>query len=375
VAGECNRVGSDGLFVLDASEDSLVFAGVAARPVPSLFRGFSAPVKLSLDLSSEDLLVLLRHDADAFNRWQAAQIAAMRILTALSTGNSAASGDIEGLAEALRGFVAADAMRDPAFAALVLTMPSEADVAQEIAANVDPDAVHEARRTLRRRIGERCAEHLLALRAELAEADAYSPDAASAGRRALRNTALDLVAAADAETGERLASEQFASSTTMTDRLAALGVLCTLPGAAREDALLRFGERYENEPLVLDKWFAMQATIQEPETLARVTRLMDHPSFALTNPNRVRSLVGSFAMMNQTEFNRADGSGYAFLADMVLRIDPMNPQLAARLLTAFGTWRIMSEDRRREAERALRRIAENANISRDVGDIAHRSLG
>jgi aminopeptidase N len=375
LSSRSERVNADGVFVLEKSEDSLVFTDVPSRPVPSLFRGFSAPVKLSLDLPNEDLLALLRHDSDPFNRWQAAQTVAMRLLVQLSTRGNSDPADLDGLATALQSFLREEALGDPAFAALVLAMPSEADVAQEIAADVDPDAVHRARRQVRARIGEGCREELLQLRSQLADQGPYSPDAASAGRRALRNAALDLIAAADPEAGERLAVEQFDAATNMTDRLAAFGVLTTLPGETRERAVAQFAEQFRSEPLVLDKWFALQAAIAEPGTLDRVKSLMEHPSFSMTNPNRVRSLVGSFAMTNPTEFNRADGAGYEFLADNVLQLDGSNPQLAARLLTAFGPWRIMDRQRRARAEQALRRIAEKPNLSRDVGDIVQRSLG
>jgi aminopeptidase N len=375
VPAKSERVTPHGVFVFDRSEDSIVFTEVDSRPVPSLFRGFSAPVKVVLDLPNEDLLTLLRHDGDSFNRWQAAQTVAMRLLVQLSTRGNTDPADLDGLTVAIRSFLETQAAADPAFAALVLAVPSEADIAQEIAVDVDPDAIHRARRHVRARIGERCREELLALRSTLADQGAYSPDAASAGRRALRNAALDLIAAADPDAGERLALEQFESATNMTDRLAAFGTLTTIPGEMREAAIARFGEQYRHEPLVLDKWFALQSAIAEPETLDRVKRLMDHPAFSIMNPNRVRSLVGSFAMLNLTEFNRADGAGYEFLADIVLHLDSLNPQLAARLLTAFGSWRIMDRDRRRRAELALRRIAENPSLSRDVGDIVQRSLG
>jgi aminopeptidase N len=370
----CDRVSANGVFLLDKATDRLTFTGVSAPPVPSLFREFSAPVKTTLDLSNEELLVLLRHDGDAFNRWQAAQSLALRLLVARSKGASVADADVAGTASALRAFMETDAPADPAFAALVVTLPSEADIAQEIGSDVDPDAIHRARRELRRRIGQACIEPLRRFRESLAESGAYSPDAASAGRRSLRNAALDLLAAADAALGERLAREQFESAVNMTDRLAALSVLMTLPGEARETALDRFETRYRNEPLVLDKWFMLQATIAEDATLERVMRLMEHRAFSMSNPNRVRSLVGSFAMLNQRQFNAPDGSGYDFLADIVLRTDELNPQLAARLLTSFSSWRMMEKTRQSHAKNALLRIAGKPNLSRDVGDIVARSL-
>ncbi|MBB4039356.1 aminopeptidase N [Microvirga flocculans] len=370
----CDRVDARGVFLFDEPADSITFTNVPALPVPSLFRGFSAPVKLSLDLPNEELLVLLRHDTDSFNRWQAAQTVAMRLLAALSTGAQKLDEEIDAFSEALCAFMDSDALADPAFAALVLTLPSEADVAQDIGKDVDPDAIHRARTDMRRRIGKASSQRLHGLYEALAVSGSYSPDAESAGRRSLRNACLDLLAAADRSMGETLAVTQFETASNMTDRLASLSVLTTLPGAAREETLSRFGERYRNEPLVLDKWFALQAAIPEDGTLERVTRLMEHPGFSIANPNRVRSLIGSFAMLNQVQFNRTDGAGYRFLASIVLRADALNPQLAARLLTAFSTWRMMEGTRRRHAEEALQSIAQKPNLSRDVGDIVSRTL-
>jgi aminopeptidase N len=370
----CERVDSRGVFLFDKPEDSITFTGVTSLPVPSLFRGFSAPVKLSLDLPNEELLVLLRHDTDAFNRWQAAQTVAMRLLVSLSKGIPVASEEIDALSRALCSFMERDALDDPAFAAFVVTLPSEADVAQEIGQDVDPDAIHRARSEIRRHIGLGCTEHLHRFYEALTDSGSYSPDAASAGRRALRNASLDLLAAAHPSTGEALAVRQLESASNMTDRLASLSVQTTLPGAVREEAIARFSDRYRNEPLVLDKWFTLQAAIPEDGTLDRVKDLMQHPAFSITNPNRVRALIGSFAMLNQVQFNRADGAGYRFLASIVLRADELNPQLAARLLTAFSTWRMMESTRRSHAEQALRSIAQKPNLSRDVGDIVSRSL-
>jgi aminopeptidase N len=168
--------------------------------------------------------------------------------------------------------------------------------------------------------------------------------------------------------------EQLGGASNMTDRLAGLAVIATIPGDLREEAIRVFAERYRDDPLVLDKWFALQAMIPERDTLDRVRRLMEHPAFSLSNPNRVRSLIGSFALNNPTEFHRSDGAGYDFIADVVLTLDSINPQLAARLLTAFGAWRTMEATRRARAEAALRRISAKPDLSPDVGDIAQRSL-
>jgi aminopeptidase N len=370
----CERLRADGVFVLDRAADSLVFEDVASPPVPSLFRDFSAPVRVSLDLDDAALLALLRHDTDPFNRWQSAQGVAMRVLVARATGGEASDA---GLGEALAAFLDAEALRDPAFAALVLALPGEAEVAQEIGRDVDPDRVYAARRALRGALGRALADRLEALRGALAEPPGtpFSPDFASAGRRALANAALDLLAMGDPSRGEALAAAQLEAATNMTDRLAGLATLTLIPGPAREAALDAFAERYRDEPLVLDKWLSLQAMIPEAGTLDRVRALMADPAFSLANPNRVRALVGGFALNNPTQFHRADGAGYGFLADTVLALDGVNPQVAARLLTAFGSWRMMDAPRRAAAESALARVAEVPSLSPDVADIALRSLG
>ena len=365
----------EGVFVLDAFEASLTFETVSAPPVPSLFRGFSAPVRVDMAMEDADRLVLLRHDTDGFNRWEAAQRLAARLMTGALRGEATAAG-AEAFAAALGAFLDDRARDDPAFAALVLALPSENDLADEIGAEIDPDAIFSARRALRIRLGGALGPRLHALREALAEpaGTPFSPDAASAGRRALRNAALDLIAAADAAEGAALAGAQIAAATTMTDRLAGLSTLALLPGEAREAALAAFAERYADEPLVLDKWFAIQATIPEDGTIERVRGLQAHPAFAMTNPNRVRALVGSFALANPTQFNRADGAGFALVADTVLALDRTNPQVAARLMTAFGSWRRLDVSRRDAAESTLRRILATPGLSRDVADIAGRSL-
>ncbi|KQP52578.1 aminopeptidase N [Methylobacterium sp. Leaf108] len=365
----------DGVFVLEAATDSLTFTDVAEAPVPSLLRGFSAPVKLVPPLTTAQNLTLLRHDADPFNRWQAAQAMALHLMVAASRGD-AAEADAAAFVEAIGGFLDTDALGDPAFAALVLGLPSEGDVANEIGAVIDPDAIHGARRALRERLGRHLAGRLVALRTTLADppGTAFSAEAAAAGRRALRNAALDLIAAGDPVLGADLAGEQIRLATTMTDRLGGLSTLALIPGAAREDALAAFEDRYRDDPLVLDKWFAIQATIPEPETLDRIAALQGHPAFATTNPNRVRALIGSFGVANPTQFNRPDGRGFALVARMALTVDAANPQLAARLLTAFGSWRMLEPERRSVAKATLADLNCMQSLSRDLGDILARSL-
>ncbi len=363
-----------GAIELTEPQRRLTFHALPERPVVSLLRGFSAPVSLCYAASEDDLIAQTAHDSDSFNRWQASQTYATRLLLR-SVERIRAGGTAESdprFIDALRHVLKASAA-DPAFAAQVITLPGEADVAREIGANVDPDAIFAARKAQREAIGGHLAAELRALYESLAEDGAYSPDAAAAGRRALRNAALDLYAAANAD-GLALAETQFTRARFMTDKIAGLGILALHAGAARERTLEAYYEIYKNEPLAIDKWFALQAAIPEAGVLARIRTLMTHPAFSLSNPNRARALIGAFAAGNQTQFNAPDGSGYDFVAAIVLQLDETNPQVAARLLGAFKSWRALEPRRRGLAEAALRRVIAHGRLSPDVKDIVERSL-
>lgn len=367
---------NDGVIILDTSEHTVTFTNVMERPVPSLLRGFSAPVALDINLSDDDLLLLFAHDTDAFNQWQAAQTVAARIIIrAVEQIRAGKTPDIPAkLSEALGCFLDTRAKNDPAFAAQVLSLPGEADIAREIGRDIDPDAIHAARKAVRQTLGRSLAENLAELYAGLKSNLPFSPDAAQAGHRALRNAALDLLTAGDPSRGEALAKQQFETANNMTERLGALATLMHVPGAVREEALSNFAQRFESDPLVLDKWFSLQASIPQADTLDRIKRLMEHPAFSLSNPNRTRALIGGFAMGNATQFARADGAGFAFLADIIIKLDDTNPQVASRLATAFRTWKMFEPNRRAQAEAALRRIAAKALLSPDVADIVNRTL-
>jgi aminopeptidase N len=375
MAPRCDRINGEGVFVLDSAADSITFQDVPTRPVPSVFRGFSAPVKVSLDLTDDELLALLQHDSDAFSRWQAAQSVAMRLLVRAARTAGDETSAAARLAGALGRFLDREALADPAYAALVLTLPSETEIAQEIGSEVDPTAVFEAREAARRTVGRALRPRLDRLLASLGTEGRYSPDATSAGRRSLRQAAMSLIATADADAGLGIVEEEYRSADNMTVRLGAMSAASLLPRSERRQSLFEdFYRRYENEPLILDKWFAMQAMMPEPDTLDRVRELMRDPHFSMANPNRVRALIGTFAMANATQFHRPDGAGYGFIAEVVLELDGANPQVAARLLTAFGTWKTVESGRRAKAEAALRRIAAAPSLSVDVSDIVQRSL-
>ncbi|MCV9938649.1 aminopeptidase N [Boseaceae bacterium BT-24-1] len=362
-----------GVVVLDQPSLSLTFTDVPEAPTPSLLRGFSAPVRLELDLGDSELLTLFTADGDSFNRWQALQTVALRALMRAGKGDmSTLDATATALAGAFSGFLADPAL-DPAFAAQVLRLPAPADIAREIGIDVDPDVIHGTHRRLSAAIGAALTNQLTDLRAGLTDRGPYSPAATPAGRRALRNEALGLIALGAPAEGSKLALAQFAEADNLTDRLAALAAMTLVPGAEREDLIARFGELYALEPLVLDKWLMAQALIAEDGTLARVKGLMNHPAFSLGNPNRVRGLIGGYAA-NLTQFNRADGEGYGFIADIVIALDRTNPQVASRLLGSFKSWRMLEPGRRTKAEAALRMVGATPNLSRDVADIAARSL-
>ena len=366
--------GHEGVFVLDQAEGQLVLEGLPQQPVPSVLRGFSAPVRLETDLTSTDLLTLFRHDNDPFNRWQAAQSLAMSLLVdAVSTIRRAEAPHFDpAYAQTLAHLL--NDNDDHAFVAQVFSMPSENDIAREIKSDIDPDAIYLARKGLRQAIGLGIGDDLRRAHQKLSTGGSYSPDAKSAGQRALRNTVLDLIVVGDPDAGLPLSHQCYQQADNMTDRIGALAVLAQYPGETRETALSHFAERFAHEALALDKWFALQACLAEDGTLDRVKALMAHPGFSMTNPNRVRSLIGAFCMSNPTQFNRVDGAGYHFLADIVLTLDKTNPQVAARMLSAFRTWRSYESTRRTQAGEVLRRISDASSLSADVADIVVRSL-
>jgi aminopeptidase N len=364
-----------GVLELTQPSQTFVFTGVEERPIPSVNRGFSAPIKLSLPIQSDDLRFLAAHDADPFNRWQAAQTLAMSLLkqnvAALRAG--APARDDDGLTAAI-GAILADEKLEPAFIALTLVPPSEADIAGEIGREVDPDAIFAARRKLRAAIGERHAAALTETYQRMITPGPYRPDAQSVGRRSLRNVCLDLLAITERGDAIARAFAQYENADNMTDRMAALETLSRHNRPERTAAIEDFYRRYADDPLIIDKWLALQAAIPESATLDRVRALTSHPAFSMANPNRVRALIGSFAHANPTQFNRADGAGYDFVADIVIALDPKNPQVAARLMGAFRSWRTLEARRRGRAEAALRRVAASTALSRDVADIVARAL-
>jgi aminopeptidase N len=363
---------------LTEAEQTFVFDNIDQVPVVSFNRGFSAPVNIAIEQPHEELVFLMGHDSDAFNRWEAGQkYATALMLSAIAEfekngGDAdAALGDVTEFVAAMRATLINDDL-DKAFRADALVLPGE-EFLSEQRKPANPDAIHQVRNALRKRIGSD-------LRAEFGNAyhqnasnAAFTPDAESAGQRAFRATALSyLVASGEGEFAD-LAAEQYRSADNMTDRMAALSVLNHLDHPGRAEALADFEARFGKDTVVMDKWFGLQAMSSRDDTLSRVKDLMSHPLFTMRNPNKVRSLIGSFAMANPRHFHAADGSGYAFYTDRLIELDDINPQVAARLCAPLGKWAKYDEARADLMKAELDRILAKPDISRDLYEIASKS--
>jgi aminopeptidase N len=355
------KVGShERLLSLKRPEEKYTFEGLKEKPVPSLLRGFSAPVILKYPYTEAELLHLMANDDDPFNRWEAGQRLATQAILEKSGRPSPA------FLEAARKLLAHP---DPEFAAEALALPAESFLAEQMDV-VDPDRLHASRNLLRIEIAKALKDALLGTYEKLKGKGAYSPDAASAGRRALRNLSLGYLG----ELGmSGMAYEQFKAADNMTDSMAALSTLANLDCPERQPALDAFYARWKDEPLVVDKWLAVQATSRLPGTLARVRELLSHPAFDIKVPNKVYSLIRAFAS-NHVRFHAADGGGYAFLADQVVALDTLNPQVAARMARAFDRWKRFDEGRKAHARSQLERLRDTKGLSKDVGEIVTRAL-
>ena len=365
----------DGLLHLRKRTESFTFTGIAEWPVPSLLREFSAPVKLDANLSDSDLEFLIAHDSDQFNRWQAAQTLAMKTLKEMTAAQRAGKvlAPSPRFAEAL-GRLVADESLEPAFRATMLIVPATRDIMLAIGADVDPKAAYKARRGFRESLGNALRSELESLYGAHAVKGEFSPDADSAGRRALRNAALGLLTIADGGDGVGRLRDHFKHATNMTDSMAALDGFSEIDAPERDAVLAAFYKRWKKDALVLDKWFSVQARSPVHGTAAFVAELTGHTQFSMKNPNRVRAVLGAFAGGNPVQFNAADGKGYKLLADTVLELDGFNSLMAARLLGNFEMWRMMEPKRQKSARRELQRVSSAKNLSRDVYEIAGKML-
>ena len=365
------------LLSLKRPEEQYKFENLKEKPVPSLLRGFSAPVILKYPYTEAELLHLMANDDDPFNRWEAGQrLTLERLISAVKSGAELALD--EGYIAAMRG-VLQNTTLDPAFKELVLVAPSEVYVAEQLDV-VDPQRIHQAREALKLQLAQ-------GLRDEWVEAfdqhqvhGGYSPDPVSAGKRALANLALDMLCLDAVERGDAVwpgrAYQRFKDAANMTDRQGALTALIGSHSELAEPALERFHELFRNEPLVIDKWFMLQATAPERNgrVFARVKTLLHHADFNLKNPNRARSLIGAMCMGNPAAFHRADAAGYVFWADRVLELDAVNPQLASRIARVMDRWSKLADPYRSAAREAISRVAAKADLSDDVREIVTRAL-
>lgn len=364
----------DGVLSVTEPEQTFTFEDLGARPVVSLLRGFSAPVKVESDQTPADLAFLLAHDSDAFARWEAGQrLFGSAILALAEDSRADRKLELDPLAGGAVSSLLAGMDGDPALLAEVLTLPSEAYLAQAMDV-VDPENLFAARQFLKRELAQaNSGAWREAYDANLTPGP-YSPAGVDRAKRRLKNVALGYLVAGGRDEDFALAWQQFETAENMTDSLAALTVLAHSPSELGDAALAAFRERWRDEALVIDKWFAIQAMSPREDTLDRVHGLARHPDFALTNPNRARALINAFSAHNQVRFHDASGGGYDFLTDMVIEVDAKNPQLAARLMTPLAQWRRFDAVRQELMTGALGRILAKQGLSRDSYEIATKSL-
>ena len=374
---EAEPVGTERVLVLNEARSFFTFVNVDAEPVPSLLRGFSAPVVLTDHLADADLLTLLQHDPDAFNRWEAGQRLALNRLLAAVNGTGPVELD-PAFIDAMRSVLRHPTL-DAAFKELTLTLPSEIYLAEQLD-RVDPQRIHEVRESMLTQLAQSLRDDWQWAFESHQVKGGYSPDPVSSGRRALANLALamlcrDAVLRRDAVWPGR-AYERFKDAGNMTDRLGALVALLHSHSDLAEPALQRFHALFKDEALVVDKWFTLQATAPEQDgrVFERAKVLLKHPDFSLKNPNRARSLIAALCMGNPAAFHRTDAAGYVFWADRILELDGVNPQLAARLARVMDRWTQLAEPYRSAAAEALRRVAAKPDLSNDVAEIVNRAL-
>ena len=374
MAGE--ELGNETVLAVTEAEQVFVFEGVTEEPLPSLLRGFSAPVKLVYPYSRDERVFLAMHDPDGFNRWEAAQSLAVDVLQGLVEIHQAGRPLMldQRLLEVYRS-VLTDEQLDQAMVAEILRLPSEAYLI-ELAEVADVEAIHHVREWVRRELASSLAEVMWQRFAVLDSASqSWAADAASMARRSLSNTLLGYLMLTESAAAMSACVRQFVEASNMTDRQAALVALVNSSSEQQKQAALEeFAQRWSAYPLVMDQWFNIQASSPLPGGLERVQELMQHPAFNIRNPNKVRSVIGAFANNNLVNFHRADGAGYRFLADRVIELNLMNPQIASRLITPLTRWRKFDADRQELMKAELARILAEEKLSPDVYEVVSKSL-
>ena len=367
----------NGIFELSQRRQKITFHGIDERPVLSINRSFSAPVEIDYRHSDRELGLLAAHDSDLFMRWQSFRLFASRQIFAAMRSLARHKKPLwkqDFLDAAAR--IAGNNGLEPAFRAMALTLPSETELARLLGRNINPDAIHKARRALQNVLGETLEPMRETITASLSLPHDFEPTGEDAGKRELANCLLAYGVHADSDAAEAALVEKFRKAENMTDREFAFRlILQEMQGSAEaEEAMDEFYARYRDDPIVLDKWFTAQAVVSGRSAVATCRRLVAHDAFKWTNPNRVRSVIGAFSSGNPTGFNRADGTGYRFIIEAIGKLDAINPQVAARLLTAFRSWRMLEPERRNKAQDALRSLKKGRKLSRDTSEILDRTL-
>ena len=378
LSDESQPVGTSRVLAVTEAEQTFTFVDIAEQPLPSLLRGFSAPVKLSFPYTRDQLMFLMQHDTDGFNRWDAGQQLSVQVLQEMirqyQRGESLSMDSrlLTALASVLE-----NPQLDQAMVAEMLSLPSEAYLA-EISDVADVDAIHAAREFARRQLADGLFDALWAryqANREVSKATAYVAEKEHFARRALQNIALSYLMLSGRPEVLAATLEQYDACDNMTERLTALAVLVNSPfEAEKSKALEAFAEHFKDNPLVMDQWFSVQAGSGLPGGLQRVKALMQHPAFTLKNPNKVRALIGAFAGQNLINFHAADGSGYRFLADLVIELNALNPQIASRQLSPLTRWRKYDSARQAMMKAELERILASGALSSDVYEVVSKSL-
>ncbi|WP_336278997.1 aminopeptidase N [Bartonella sp. CB175] len=362
------------VMLLSKENQTFTLKGLREKPVLSLLRDFSAPIILETPFNESELIFLAQNDSNQVNRWQSLNRLMTQALIQVIQDKTLEKAAMPSTLLKLIETIVTDERLEPEFRAFCLSLPSEVELANIISENIDPDRIHYVRNQFLVSIAHTHQELFTKIYAQMQITEPYSPHTVQAGKRALRNIILDYLSIAESKPNR--AATQYAIADNMTDRMASITILMKhfSESEQAQNALNDFENRYKHDPLVMDKWFSIQAMVAGASTLDRVKKLMQHPLFSQDNPNRVRALIGVFASNNPTGFNRVDGASYHFLCQIILEIDKKNPQLSSRLLTMMRSWRQLEPIRRQKLETALKTIADTSHLSSDVADIVSRIL-
>jgi aminopeptidase N len=372
--GESTAIQGTRVLPITAAEQEFTFQNISEPPTPSVLREFSAPVKVKIDLTDEERYFLMKHDSDDFNRWEAGQQLAVKILSQLVDDyqQNKPLQIPEAFSNAYQELLTNDAL-DKALVAQAITLPSESYLG-EFLEPIDPIAIHKVRRFMRETLAQRLSDVFLAVYHELTDKGEYRIEQAAIKQRRLKNTCLSYLMELNREEFIKLAYQQFLDSNNMTDVIAALAPLANTECAEREAALAHFYQQWKHEPLVVDKWFTIQASSRLPGTLEQVKQLTQHEAFNLKNPNKVRAVISTFANNNHLHFHDLSGAGYEFVTKMILQLDPFNAQISSRLVKVYTLWRKYDVQRQALLKQQLENIVNTPNLSKNVYEIVSKSL-